>query len=275
MNDTSTDHDDDEDELEEEFDATDLFDERIETSQAPPRPMTPAPQQGEKFSHRPGLRRIAEPDTFERARSQLSPERQATLDRLKERFNEGRDSPIWEIVEALLFSESFYTTIPQQLERSAKGLFDTVESVAEMAASKVANELGTVDTKKLSAFIAHQVINGIQQGLSLRFKVQWAVVGALAALVLLVAGFGAGFALDLGRYREAYVAKEAALPHVRALLKSSAGDTLVELAGKNAAGTIQAIAQCSPALGLSIQRSERGGRVCAGSGATQGFIPAR
>ena len=202
----------------------------------------------------------------------MSPERQEEADRFKDELREGRDSILWEIVEALSFSESFFKDIPADLKAAAKEIADSTQAVAQAAVTQLGAALGTIDHKALSAHIAGQVSARVGRGFATRFRVQWGIIGGALALAIFLCGLFVGRGLDLGHYRERYDLKIMALPHVRNVLLSPRGAAISSLIERNDPATLYALAKCSSALGLRLlPAAHGGGKVCAGVGASKGF----
>lgn len=208
---------------------------------------------------------------YDRARAHMSPERQEEADRLKDELGGGRESVIWDIVQALSFSESFFKDIPADLKAAAKEIADSTQAVAHAAVAQVGAALGTIDHKTLATHIAGQVSARVGRGFATRFRIQWGIIGGALALAIFLCGLFVGRGLDLGHYRERYDLKVMALPHVRNVLLSPSGAAISSLIERNDPSTLYALARCSSDLGLRLLPAHGGGKVCAGVGASKGF----
>jgi ElaB/YqjD/DUF883 family membrane-anchored ribosome-binding protein len=230
---------------------------------------TPPPRQGSR-------RKVvsAQSSHFDRAKAQLSPERQEALERLRDEFAESKDSIIWRIVEALSFSESFLKSIPEDMRSVASEIHDAQEQIATKAVDSLGGALARIDHDKLGANIAASTIKAVKTQFSVPMMLKWGGVGAAVALGILILGIVMGRSMDIGGYRAAYIAQLANVPHVQGALSTPGGQRFLNLAQYNDPGILDEIASCSPALGLQLQRTATGARVCAGKGASHGWWPA-
>jgi hypothetical protein len=198
----------------------------------------------------------ARASAFDRAKANLSPERQQKLEDLRADWGEGKDSVIFKIVEALSFSEQFFVSIPQQLR-------DSVREVVDQSVIRIAESLATIDVEDLSAKIADTTTARIWT----RVKTRTFTVAASAAAVLLVLlGAVGGMELSANYYRAQYEARLSAIPHIANTMRTDVGHRMMELTDLNSGFPLSMIWRCDPRAGLHLVQAQYGGKVCVGSG---------